>query len=414
MIRGLFRAIRRWFRGLFFGMSARTAATRRSFSGPGILDVGTDGTIRITPITSPAPIGPRVVANATFTNARTQRLARRAAAFLFDHYGFAAVPAQFWPIFERSFDPAKAMDAFLRAVGCDPTRVRRRDPHELIKAGEVIELLILSGDILHKLSPKVRHIVGLQLESGDYAKIRNLAEVASHLQAAVDFASPWSGKAVVASFSDLLLTIQRMLDNPLSISAADAASAVGLVAKFADAQRRFDAMTERFSALAAALGDTWPDRWRGTSQEAALRKHVGDFERVAESMRSSFDLSFDDLHEGNAFLAGCIAQLEDLFEAARGRDAGDRSRGGHFGGKTSPPPPDEKEEALRFFGFSTSLQPKTAQELKSAWRSKLKLLHPDTHPGATEDERRRMNEDAAKCNRYYKELQIRFSWSRSV
>ncbi len=200
MIRRLFRTTRRWLRGLFFGVSARVAATR-SFRSPGILDVGTDGTIRITPITGPALVGPRVVVNASFTNARTQRLARRAAAFLFDHYGFAAVPAQFWPIFERSFDPGKAMNAFLRAVGCDPERVRRKDSGELLKVSEVIELLILSGDILHRLSPEVRRIVGLQLESGDYTKIRNLAEVASNLQAAVDFASPWSGKAVVASFT---------------------------------------------------------------------------------------------------------------------------------------------------------------------------------------------------------------------
>ena len=147
-----------------------------------------------------------------------------------------------------------------------------------------------------------------------------LAEIASHLQAAVDFASPWSGKAVLGSFSDLLRTIQRMLLNPIEVAPADAEWAVRLVAQFSDAQRRFDALAQQFSALSVALSDVWPDHWRGASEEAALRKHTGDFERVADSMRSSSDLSFDNLHEGNAFLADCIARLEGLLETARGRD----------------------------------------------------------------------------------------------
>jgi hypothetical protein len=202
-----------------------------------------------------------------------------------------------------------------------------------------------------------------------------------------------------------------MLDNPMDVAPADAASAVGLVAKFADAQRRFDALAEQFTTLAAAIRDAWPDRWRATSQEAALRKYVGDFERVAERMRSLSDLSFDNLREGNAFLTACIAQLEELLETAQRHDTSGGSRGGDRGGRTTPPPPDEREEALRFFGFSIASPPKTAQELKSAWRSKLKLLHPDAHPGASDDKKKRMNEDTAICNRYYNELRVRFSWS---
>ena len=77
----------------------------------------------------------------------------------------------------------------------------------------------------------------------------------------------------------------------------------------------------------------------------------------------------------------------------------------------SPPPPDEKEEALRFFGFSSASPPRTEQDLKRAWKAKLKLLHPDAHPDASDDERKRMNEDTAKCNRHYNELRVRISWS---
>jgi hypothetical protein len=99
------------------------------------------------------------------------------------------------------------MAAFLRAIGCNSDLVRRRDPSELRKAGEVIEFLVRSGDILHRLPPEMRRIVSLELESGNYDRVRELAETVAHLQAALDYASAWTGKRVVASFADLLRTI---------------------------------------------------------------------------------------------------------------------------------------------------------------------------------------------------------------
>jgi hypothetical protein len=307
--------------------SARAAATapRFSFGAPDIIDVGADGSVRVIKPAGPAPIRPRAAPNAAFSSARTQRLARRAAAFLFDHYEFAAVPGEFWPFLERSFDPGKAMAAFLRAIGCNSDLVRRRDPKELRKAGEVIEFLVRSGDILHRLPPEMRRIVSLELESGNYDRIRELAETAAHLQAALDYASAWTGKRVVASFADLLRTIERMLGKLLTVVAADAAAAVSLVARFSEAQHRFDALNERYAALTAALRDAWPEVWRGTEREMDdLRQHTADFERVAERMRSSPDLTLDNLIEGNVFLGGCISDLETLLDAARAGAAGTR------------------------------------------------------------------------------------------
>jgi hypothetical protein len=338
------RFIARWWRrfnrlwAILFAVSARGLPPIHALRGSNILDVGRDGSIRVT-TAGPAPLRPRVVAHASFTNARTQRLARRAAAFLFDYYDFAAVPAQFWPILERSFDPGKAMDAFLLAVGCKPDLVRRRDSGELRRASDVIELLIRSGDVLHRLRPEIRRIVERQLESGDYNKVRELAEVAAHLETALDYAARWVGKTVMATFADLFRTIQRMLENPMSVAAADAAAAVSLVVKFAEAQQRYDGLCEQFNALTDGLKDAWPDSWRGTPHETMLRRHVGDFESVAHSMRDSVDRTFDELNEGNDFLYACINTLEDLLGAARGGTS--RGRG------TSPPPPSEEEASFR-------------------------------------------------------------------
>lgn len=94
----------------------------RAFRGQDILEVAPDGTVRVTRSSGPVPTRPSAVSNPSFTNPRTQRLARRAAVFLFDYFDFGAVPSQFWPVLEKTYDPGAAMDEFLRAVGCDPER----------------------------------------------------------------------------------------------------------------------------------------------------------------------------------------------------------------------------------------------------------------------------------------------------
>jgi len=137
------RRIRRLLARLF-SFTRRGHFPFRAFREPDILDVTPDGVVQITRTSGPIPLRPRVVANSDFTNPRTQRLARRAAIFLFEYFDFGTVPAQFWPVFEKTYDPAISMDDFLRAVGCDPLRVRRKDPIETSKARDVIELLVRS------------------------------------------------------------------------------------------------------------------------------------------------------------------------------------------------------------------------------------------------------------------------------
>jgi hypothetical protein len=390
--------------------SVLAAAGRASVSlpgGPDLLEIGADGSIRVTKPSGPAPLRPRVVANATFTAARTQRLARRAAAFLFDYYDFGAVPGQFWPIFEKSFDPGQAMQAFLLAVGCNPNLVRRRDPEELRKADEVIELLVRSGDILHRLPLEVRRIVSLQFKTGKYKDIRELAETAAHLQTALDYASVWTGKKVIASFAGLLRTIQRMLDDPRAVSAGDAGSAVTLVAHFSEAQSRFDRLAEQYTALVAALRDAWPESWRGTTREAGVQKHAADYHRVAESMRSSADLTLENLVEGNEFLANTIGALEAALEAAKdyGGEARDRAHRHH-----TAPPPDEMDVALRYFGFSKTAPPASKRDLRDVRNQKIKAHHPDAHPGASDEEIARLTDQCQQCERYYGMLLAYFSW----
>src|SRR5262249_55786837 len=161
-----------------------------------------------------------------------------------------------------------------------------------------IDLLVRSGDILHDLQLDVRRVIGAQLQSGNYATVREVAEKAAHLRAALDLASPWAGRPIVASFSELLRTLQRMLANPLAIDSAEAAAAASLIAHYSEAQRQFDARKTRFASLREALRASWPSEWNGTDHEIRLREHIGNVEDVAEAMEKLPDLSHDRLTEG--------------------------------------------------------------------------------------------------------------------
>lgn len=410
----LVRRIRAFFSRAWL-FTRRISSPFRVFRGPDILDVSPDGTVRVTRSAGPVPLRPRVVTNPSFSNPKTQRLARRAAIFLFEYFDFGAVPAQFWPVFEKTYDPGAAMEEFLRAVGCDPARVRRRDTAESHKAQEVIELLVRSGNILHDLAPHIRQVVGSQLESGDYATVRKVAEVVAHLRAALDLATPWSGRPVVASFADLLRTLQRMLANPLAVGAADAAAAASLMANFAEAQRQFEASVERFDGLREALRTVWPRDWHGTTNETVLRDHVGNFEAVVEAMHTNADLTWENLREGNESLRANLNALEDLLQQAQdfaGAPRGRDRRGGRGPGPTGAPPRSESEEALAYFGFSVGSPPASKQKLREAWKRKVKVLHPDANPGADEAELARLREEWNRCEQYFNLLLIHFSWHR--
>jgi hypothetical protein len=71
----------RAFLSRLFLFSPRVALSTGAFRGPDVLNVSPEGVVRVTRATGPSPIRPGVVFNATFSTARTQRLARRAAIF---------------------------------------------------------------------------------------------------------------------------------------------------------------------------------------------------------------------------------------------------------------------------------------------------------------------------------------------
>ena len=50
------------------------------------------------------------------------------------------------------------------------------------------------------------------------------------------------------------------------------------------------------------------------------------------------------------------------------------------------------------------------QELRDAWKKRIKTLHPDAHPGASEEQIARLTEECQECDKYFRMLLAYFRW----
>jgi hypothetical protein len=255
---------------------------------------------------------------APLTHPRVQTVLRNAVFFIFDHCDLGVVPAQFWPFLTATGDPGEAVTAFLRAIGCDPDAIRRGDRREREKAAEIIDFLVMSGDVLDRLSPEVRNVLGQRLEAGDYAVVRDVARVAAELRAALDVEARWRGAKVLPSLQSLLATIRNLAEHPLDATPDDAEHAARLARDYSAAQTDFDESCHRYDGIVSELKNVWPSTgWSGGDEEAALRHACTGFETARDGLRTYADLNIDQVQLALRTLSGHIDELEQLLDRAR-------------------------------------------------------------------------------------------------
>lgn len=317
-----------------------------------------------------------------------QKVFRNAVMFLFDHCDLGVVPAQFWPFLDATGDPGDAVSLFLLAIGCDPERIRRGDSAEREKAAEIIDFLVMSGDIFDRLSPEAREELGSRLEGGDYTQVRDAARIAAELRAALDVEARWRGVALLASFESLLETVRKLAEHPLKAAPDDAEDAARLTRAYSAAQTDFDELCARYDRLVVDLRDIWPSTgWSGGAEEATLRTACGAFDTSRQGLRTVADLDIGQVQFAVDGMRSNLEELERLLDQARSRGA-DRdgrhdgaragSRGRDGSGARGRAHGSEKDrmldEALAYFGWSRSQLP-TLAKLGKKWRD----LHIELH-----------------------------------
>jgi hypothetical protein len=365
----------------------------RTLGGPDVLRAPGGGHTKVRPPKGFAPWyrggrSPRP----PLVHPRVQTVFRNAAIFLFDHCDLGVVPAQFWPFLFATGDPGEAVTLFIQAIGCDPERIRRGDHTEREKAAEIIDLLVMSGDIFDRLSPEAREALGRRLEAGDYATVRDAARIAAELRAALDIEARWRGSTLLPSFDNLLATIRKLAEHPLDAAPDDAAHAAQLARAYSAAQIDFDELCRRYDTIIAQLMHVWPSTgWSAGDEEGTLRSACAGFDTTSDGLRTVRDLNIDQVQFALDTMLAHAEVLERLLISARAASgthasgSGSRSRGSTRR--------SEKErllaEAFAYFGYSRSHLP-TNDELRLKYRA----LHAELHrrnPPDKEDEQKRIN-----------------------
>jgi len=312
--------------------------------------------------------------------------------FLFDYCDLGVVPAQFWPFLLATGDPAGAVTLFLQAIGCDPERIRAGDRKEREKAAEIIDFLVMSGDIFDRLSPDAREALGRRLEAGDYVIVRNAAHIAAELQAALDVEARWRGTTILPSFDRLLATIRKLAEHPLAATADDAEHAARLARAYSAAQVDYNELCLRYDAIIADLSALWPETgWSGGAEETTLRSACAGFDATSDGLRTVSELNIDQVLFALDTMRLHAQDLERLLTSARiaaGRSAGGRSSGAHSSTHRSE---NERllDEAFAYFGFSRGYRP-TYDLLNRKFSDMLKALNRRKPPDMW-DEIKRMN-----------------------
>lgn len=338
---------------------------------------------------------------------RILQMRRAAVLDIFDQAGLDIVPAQFWSFLKAHRDPYEAVIVFLKAIGIEPALIQRGDADEVERANEVLDLLVRIEGSFDRLSPEGKTEVEAAIFSGIYDRVREAAEITAIYGSIEAKAVRWPRDRRFAAFNDFLSTIMAEVADPMRAAMDDARTAQHL-------SDRMIGLMETFDALAADYARIDEEMERGGWASWAEAGEVGlQRGRFVAGMAEAFDrnLPLDDLDAiVDAVLHTAVAELDRLAKhhrpSAGGRTGSRRGstksgasggRAGGSAGRSSGHPP-AVVAALVYFGFSTHATP-TAIELKSAWKAKIKLLHPDT--GGSD-------EAAKECNLHYDQLRSIF------
>ena len=346
-----------------------------------------------------------------------RRLKRAAVVDVFGQLGLDYVPPNVWIFTDPAEDLGDSIEKFFKATGCDPLRLRRRNPAERRKANLLLSLLVDIRDAFARLDPDVVDRIAARLHSGDFESVRTAARAVSTMETIYRAGHVWTDDERLQLFREFLAQVEAGMIDPLSLTIDDIAEAEALFADLRVFQSSFDTERKVHRDLLAQLTHSWPSRWATGPKADALHTITAEFEALVAILQSTEGASVANVKGAVDRLDTLNGQLEALLREAdgygrrrsgsSGSSGGTKSRrsggsGGSRGkssgrGRSTPPPKDDKVAAGKaFFGFAPHSNP-TQAELKKAYRSFLMKNHPD-HAIGDQAETIRRNEACKKAN----------------
>ncbi|MBX9815578.1 MAG: hypothetical protein K2X76_12825, partial [Sphingomonas sp.] len=272
-----------WWDGLarLFGRRARTGDAKRwrgIFGRAHEAPIATPA-IRAAPVAHPIAPATRPAFEApppSTIAARVQRLKRRAAIDMFDQLGLAPIPGQLWRFVDAERDPFDGVSAFLRAIGLDPERARRRDPAELARANAVLELLFTIDHVFDRVAPPVAAALEARLCSGDYLAVRAAAQVAQTFERIARLEARWPAAHRLAVLTAFLDDVRGGLADPLGVPVPAAIQAQRVADELGRQMGALDTALRDGAALHQALLRRWPAPWDRSAQGAVRARAEAD------------------------------------------------------------------------------------------------------------------------------------------
>ena len=354
-----FRAL--WFHLLLlFGRAARLLGVARK-------------EIRVEPVGVDAPpVVPDGPPYSETNHPALRRLRRRALNEIFEWLGLDYVPGELLERSDHSLDAVEALVTFLRGIGCDPEAVRRRDPAELERLNEAVDLLMAFGPLTRALDPAPRERLQRLIYSGDFQRLRDAATDLTTLVAILAAYETRREERHLAAYDSFIAGIRKSLNRLPDIPAGEAKEARARSERLVGLLRLYDTIARRAETVIAALrrgaarasGDLAQRRDAAITRYEAIVVRLGLEGGLSEAELASL---LRDLESSLSELRTVLRALEAEAEAASDFDPR---------AETAKVYRSESEAALAFFGFPAGAKPDSTA-IRSAWRAFMKANHPD-------------------------------------
>ena len=345
------------------------------------------------PVEPPSPEGflfDRVPAGPPFDEVNhptLRQLRRRALSELFDWLELDFLPGQLLERSDHSSDPVAALATFLRSVGCDPERVRRRDPEELDRLRLVIDLLMAFDSLTTRLPQGQRDSLQLLLFSGDFDRLRLASERLFVLSAILDSHAPLGETLPLASYDALIRQVEAAQGRLFELSRGEIEAFRAEAERWLRSARRRALLDAEVGKQRDALERRLARLPRSPAHAARLEALTARYGEIGSALSIDPALKPDEvaalLDETDALLESLQELLREVEEEA---EAASRFQSE---GATERLYRTEQEAALAFLGFPIDARP-DATAIRAAWRRFMK----DNHPDLTTDARDKQTREA--------------------
>jgi hypothetical protein len=319
-------------------------------------------------------------------------LKRRATNELFDWLGLSMIPPQTWVILDKVGDPGSTLEQLIRALGCDPLRARRREPEEIARLDAAIDVLIALDSLRPYLSVEHLREIEYLLFGGDYDAVKAYSRIVTVLSAVLIGCEKAKSLRLFAAYESFVEVVEGYLADPWDLAPEDAEDALELSDRFINGMERYTSLNAEISATISAIHSVWSGS-TGAPDPDLLDGILLHFEEIDGRLADDAEIGLDEIDD-------LMRQVEEVLEDLRLLLEDLQPDAGPDGG-SSAAGLDEIGQALVFFGFAAGSSP-SPEEIKQAFKRKMKEVHPDLAPksaGAAEKARR--EEMAKETNQHY-------------